>query len=225
MTTAGRKLARSWRATPSRLSTMRVFVTTWPSASITRLSCWRSWPSQCQRRSSNEDHRTSLLVRDRDGGTQQHANGSGLIGTPSHQPSRLPRNRSRARSLVGIGAQQWRSADPPAARPLPRTRDRYEAISNGQFCRQGGRLPSCYAVGRQRNHSLSLTPDDDQARRATGISPRLHARARPASLATTAVRRLRRVRRGYRDGDSRPGPRRVCAARRTGRPSAAARRA
>src|ERR1700730_16639811 len=38
-----------------------------------------------------EDHRTSLLVIDRAGGTQQHANGSVLIGTPSHQPFRLPR--------------------------------------------------------------------------------------------------------------------------------------
>src|SRR3984893_10236426 len=40
---------------------------------------------------TNEDHRTSLLVIDRAGGIQQHANGSVLIGTPSHQPSRLPR--------------------------------------------------------------------------------------------------------------------------------------
>src|SRR3984893_13962705 len=40
---------------------------------------------------TNEDHRTSLLVMDRAGGTQQHANGSVLIGTPSHQPSRFPR--------------------------------------------------------------------------------------------------------------------------------------
>src|SRR4051794_36451081 len=39
---------------------------------------------------TNEDHRTSLPVMDRAGGTQQHANGSVLIGTPSHQPSRLP---------------------------------------------------------------------------------------------------------------------------------------
>jgi len=40
---------------------------------------------------TNEDHSTSLLVTDRAGGTQQHANGSLLIGTPSHQLSRLPR--------------------------------------------------------------------------------------------------------------------------------------
>src|ERR1700674_881775 len=40
---------------------------------------------------TNEDHRTSLPVVDRAGGTQRHANGSVLIGTPSHQPSRLPR--------------------------------------------------------------------------------------------------------------------------------------
>jgi len=39
---------------------------------------------------TNEDHRASLLTI-RAVGTQQHANGSVLIGTPSHQPSRLPR--------------------------------------------------------------------------------------------------------------------------------------